>query len=330
MADIWKHLPDALRVGIEARTGAVTGVVPATAGTASDFAATLETSAGSVFCKAVREDNPNAWMHRLESVVNTALPPDIAPRLLWKVEADGWLALGFEQAAGRHADLSPGSADLPLVARTLETLAGALTPAPPLRALSLADRWSGQDFWHNLGSRHRDRLAPWTLARLDTLTRAEHDAPDLIDGRTLVHTDLTGSNLLVNGAAVRVVDWAFPGPGAAWADTAYMIVRLIEAGHTPAQAERWAENVPLWHAAPARSVTAFAATLTGLWTLRAAEAAGPRWDALSAHGLSWLRHRFRQPWPTTEHRAHRTTTSAWEVDGSDFPRPAPGRSGADE
>ncbi|MFB8237427.1 phosphotransferase [Kitasatospora purpeofusca] len=292
MTDTWKQLPRAVRISIEARTGTVTAALPPTAGTVSDFAATLETTGGPVFCKAVREDNPKAWMHRLEAVVNSVLPPDIAPRLLWKVEADGWLALGFEHVPGRHADLSPGSADLPLIASTLETLAGTLTPAPPLRAFSLADRWSGQDFWHNLGSRHRDRLDPWTVARLNTLVLAEHEAPDLIDGKTLVHTDLTSPNLLVNGEAVRVVDWAFPAPGAAWADTAYMIVRLIEAGHTPEQAERWADSVSLWQTAPARSVTAFGSILTGLWTLRAAETPRRHWDALSAVGLAWLRHRL--------------------------------------
>ncbi|MFE2108354.1 phosphotransferase [Kitasatospora sp. NPDC059463] len=292
MADIWTQLPDALRVGIEARTGAVTAAVAPTAGTVSDFAATLETPGGPVFCKAVREDNPKAWMHRLESVVNAVLPADIAPRMLWKTEAGGWLALGFEHVPGRHADLSPGSADLPLVARTLETLATVLTPAPPLRAFSLADRWSGQDLWQTLGARHRDRLDPWTVTRLDTLALAEGEAPDLIDGRTLVHTDLTGPNLLVDGPAVRVVDWAFPAPGAAWADTAYLVVRLIEAGHTPEHAERWADSVSPWRAAPERSVTAFGAILTGLWTLRAAETPGRHWDTLSTHGLAWLRHRL--------------------------------------
>ncbi|MEV0191048.1 phosphotransferase [Kitasatospora purpeofusca] len=292
MADIWTQLPDALRSTVEARTGTVTAAVPPTAGTVSDFAATLETPGGPVFCKAVREDNPRAWMHRLESVVSPVLPPGIAPRLLWKVEADGWLALGFEHSPGRHADLSPGSADLPLIARTLERLAGTLTPAPPLRAFGLADRWSGQDFWHTLGTRHRDRLDPWTVARLNTLVLAEREAPELIDGRTLVHTDLTGPNLLVDGGSVRVVDWAFPAPGASWGDTAYMVLRLIEAGHTPEQAEHWAATVSLWRSAPVRSVTAFAAILTGLRTLRAAEAAGPQWDALSAHGLAWLRHRL--------------------------------------
>ncbi|MFB7472730.1 phosphotransferase family protein [Kitasatospora sp. NPDC056184] len=293
MGYAWNDLPDELRASIEGRTGVVDGAVSPTAGTVSDFAATLETTGGQVFCKAVREDNAKAWMHRLESVVNTVLPESIAPRMLWKIEAAGWLALGFEHAPGRHADLSPGSADLLLISRTLEALAETLTPAPPLRAFSLADRWSGQDFWHKIGDQHRDRLDPWIMERLDTLILAEREAPDLIDGKTLVHTDLTGPNLLVDGDTVRVIDWAFPAPGAPWADTAYMVIRLIEAGHTPEEAERWADSVAMWREASPWSVTAFGAILTGLWTLRAAETPGAPWDGLSAHGLTWLRHRLR-------------------------------------
>ncbi|MFF0388487.1 phosphotransferase [Kitasatospora sp. NPDC004615] len=284
MGYAWHQLPSELRSGIEGRTGPVARATPPTAGTVSDFAALLDAAGGPVFCKAVREDNAKAWMHRLESAVNTVLPPGIGPRLLWTVEAAGWLALGFERAPGRHADLSPGSADLPVIARTLETLAETLTPAPPLRTLRLADRWSGQDFWHTLDERHRDRLDAWAVERLSTLIGAEHEAPALIDGGTLVHTDLTGPNLLVDGDTVRVVDWAFPAPGAAWVDTAYLVVRLIQAGHTPENAERWADGVSMWRAASPGAVTAFVATLTGLWTLRA--------DALGAHGLAWLRHRL--------------------------------------
>ncbi|WP_328954584.1 phosphotransferase [Kitasatospora purpeofusca] len=288
----WNDLPFELRTGIEGRTGAVTGADPATAGTVSDFAATLETPAGPVFCKAVREDNPKAWMHRRESVVNAVLPAGLAPGLLWTVEAGGWLALGFERVPGRHADLSPGSADLPLVARALEALAGALTPAPPLRAFGLAERWSGQDFWHQLGDRHRGRLDPWIMERLGTLIVAEREAPELIDGRTLVHTDLSGPNLLVVGDDVRAVDWAFPAPGAVWADTAYLVVRLIEAGHAPAAAETWAAGVSVWRKAPEWSVTAFGAILTGRWLLHAVETPGAPRESLSAHGLAWLRHRL--------------------------------------
>ncbi|MFE6055491.1 phosphotransferase family protein [Kitasatospora sp. NPDC056446] len=292
MGYTWRDLPFELRTIIERRIGTVTGAEPPAAGTVSEFAGTLETAGGQVFCKAIQENSAKAWMHRLESVVSTVLPPNIAPRMLWKVESDGWLAIGFEHVPGRHADLSPGSADLPLIAGTLETLAETLTPAPPLRAFSLAERWSGQDFWHRLGKQHHDRLDPWIMERLDTLILAEREAPDLIDGKTLVHTDLTGPNLLVNGDDVRVIDWAFPAPGAAWADTAYMVIRLIEAGHTPEGAERWADTVSMWSDAAEWSVTAFGAILTGFWALRAAEAPGQQSDALRGHGLTWLRHRL--------------------------------------
>ncbi|MFJ1794259.1 hypothetical protein [Kitasatospora griseola] len=284
MGHAWHDLPSELRTGIEERIGPVARATPPAAGTVSDFSALLDAADGPAFCKAVREDNAKAWMHRLESAVNSVLPPGIGPRLLWTVEAAGWLALGFERAPGRHADLSPGSADLPLVARTLETLAETLTPAPPLRTLRLADRWSGQRFWCTLGERHRDRLDPWVVEHLDTLAFAEREAPGLIDGNTLVHTDLTGPNLLVEGSTVQVVDWAFPAPGAAWVDTAYLVIRLIQTGHTPQEAERWADSVSMWRAASPWAITTFVAALAGLWTLRA--------DALGAHGLAWLRHRL--------------------------------------
>ncbi len=291
MGYAWNDLPAELRVRIEEYVGDVSEVVAPSAGTVSDFAGTLYGGAGVVFCKAVRAGNPQAWMHRNEAAVNGALP-GIAPRMLWKVEVAGWLALGFERVPGRHADLSPGSCDVPVIVRTLEEMAAALTPAPPLRGFSLAERWAGEDFWAKLGERQRDRLGPWAVDRLGALIAAEREAPGLIDGRTLAHTDLTGSNILVAGDSVRVVDWAFPGPGAAWIDTAYVVLRLIQAGHAPAEAEGWAESVSMWREASPRAVTAFGAILTGMWATRAAESSGRRWGELSGCGQVWLRYRL--------------------------------------
>ncbi|MGA5701817.1 phosphotransferase family protein [Peterkaempfera bronchialis] len=291
MAYAWDDLPADLRASIQLRTGHVTKAVPPTAGTVSDYAATLDTATGPVFCKAIRTDNSRAWMHRREAAVSPSLP-NTAAALHWSVEVAGWLALGFEHIPGRHADLSPGSGDLPLITRTLGQLADALTPAPPLRGFTLAERWSGQDYWQTVRERHPDRLGPWTAGRLDALVTAEREAPGLIDGRTLAHTDLTGSNILISGGTARVIDWAFPAPGAPWVDTAYLVVRLIGAGHTPAEAEQWAARLPLWREASPWAVTAFGATLAGLWTLRSAEQPGRQWDILGAHGLTWLRHRL--------------------------------------
>jgi hypothetical protein len=37
----------------------------------------------------------------------------MVPRLRWHLEVEGWLVAGFDRVAGRHIDLTPGSAGLP-------------------------------------------------------------------------------------------------------------------------------------------------------------------------------------------------------------------------
>ncbi|GAB1692223.1 hypothetical protein [Krasilnikovia sp. M28-CT-15] len=83
-------------------------------------------------------------------------------------------------------------------------------------------------------------------------------APELVDGDTLLHTDVTARNFIMS-SSVSVVDWSTPCRGAAWIDTALMVVRLIRAGHTPEQAERWATSVPMWETANLAALDAFSA-----------------------------------------------------------------------
>src|SRR5690348_5949367 len=73
--------------------------------------------------------------------INAHLPPPM-PRLLWQVERDGWILLGFDYVAGRHPDLAPGSADLPAVAAALSALATALTPCPVASVQPATVRWA--------------------------------------------------------------------------------------------------------------------------------------------------------------------------------------------
>lgn len=40
---------------------------------------------------------------------------------------------------------------------------------------------------------------------------------------------------------------------------------MIDAGHTPAQAEHWAARLPTWHTAPIPAATAFAHANAALW-----------------------------------------------------------------
>ncbi|GAA2852779.1 hypothetical protein GCM10010517_10530 [Streptosporangium fragile] len=80
------------------------------------------------------------------------------------------------------------------------------------------------------------------------------------EGDTLLHADLHAGNLLVGRGNARVVDWSLACRGAPWADITLLIPRLIDAGHTPAQAEQVASRVPAWDSAPADTITALAAT----------------------------------------------------------------------
>ncbi|WP_167667560.1 hypothetical protein [Micromonospora narathiwatensis] len=148
--------------------------------------------------------------------------------------------------------LEPGSPDLDAVADLLAALAQELTPCPPLDVQPFTDRWRGLI------------------------------APDLVDGDTLLHTDMTPRNFLL-GDRLRLVDWSAPSRGAAWIDSAFMLVRLVRAGHSPAEAEQWAARIPAFAEADGEVVTAFIAALVRLWarTQRTAPAPhrGPLLDA---------------------------------------------------
>ncbi|MFE3940598.1 phosphotransferase [Streptomyces sp. NPDC059118] len=69
--------------------------------------------------------------------------------------------------------------------------------------------------------------------------------PDL-EGRTLVHSDVSPLNMLATANGIRLLDWALSCPGPAWADTAFAIPRFIHAGHAAEQAEDIAQAVPAY------------------------------------------------------------------------------------
>lgn len=249
----WEDLPVLVREAVVEQVGKVFSVAPAPCGAGAQIVATLHTAAGPIFLKGVRLDGPRAEVRRIEYRVQPYLP-QVAPRLLWHAEAAGWLLLAFEHVDGRHADLSLGSPDLPAIAELLTALS--VVRCPGLPVLPVERRW-----------------APFA------------DGADLrlLRGDTLVHMDLTAENILI-GDRVRVVDWAWPTLGAAWLDTAAMVVRLIQAGHTPAQAERWAQQVPVWHHAKDQALSIYLQARTALGRKHAHE---PVYQALAR----WQVHR---------------------------------------
>ncbi|MFF3007137.1 hypothetical protein ACFVTF_30565 [Kitasatospora sp. NPDC057940] len=280
----WVDLPAEVRDLIAERCGAVTGVTVPDAGEIAEFAAALDAGGGRLFVKGSRLDSPNLWMARKEAQAAPAVK-GIGAALLWQGEVGGWLVTAFEYVPGRHADLSPGSSDLPLIAGTLAGLADRLTPAPVLRTFSLAQRWGGSALWPEIVA--ADGLTPWQAEHVDQLSALEGQVSDAVAGDTLAHTDMTGPNILVEGSRVRVIDWSWPAPAAAWVDTASLVPRLIAAGHTAAQAQRWAMTVPCYAAAEPEKVVALAAVVAARWRLRAIRDGGA-WVALSAAAETWV------------------------------------------
>ena len=262
----WQELPERVRAAVRQHCGEVLEAHAPDAGRNSDFAATLHLDGGDkVFCKGVRVDSDAARMHQHETLVNGALRTAFAPRLLWRVTIDGWLVLGFEHVAGRHADLSPGSPDLPIIAESLSALARDLTPSPVAGVRDLREKWERVRAWRQLRDDPPTTLDEWTRVHLAQFAALEPVAAELVGGSTLAHTDVHELNLLIDDGSACLVDWAWAHVAAAWVDTAFLVIRLIQTGHSPAEAETWAATSDAWRAAPPAAVDAFAIEIYGMW-----------------------------------------------------------------
>jgi Ser/Thr protein kinase RdoA (MazF antagonist) len=286
----WEALPVSRVAAIESRVGAILKAEPVMGGLMPGLAAVLHTEGSRYFLKAVPKDSPAAGLHAREMVASSALPLVApAPRMLLASDADEWLVMIFTCLDGRDADLSPGSPELSGVLAALATIGSlpAWGTAPPVtenvaalqdKAAALLSRPLGQ--------------GPWGMY---ATAISGFDAACLAGGH-LVHYDLHPGNLKVaSDRQVLATDWAFACGGAPWTDAALLVPRLIEAGHSPAGAERLMSRLPAWQAAPPETVTAIGA----LWTMFREYKAlhGPqgtrRFRAQAAQaGRSWITYRM--------------------------------------
>ncbi|GGP36779.1 phosphotransferase [Saccharothrix coeruleofusca] len=276
----WHDVPERVRQAVEQHTGPASGAKSLRDGRNSELAVTLTTPSGSVFCKGITTGSSLSAMHRNELAIGSHLPDDLAPRLLWHVEADGWLVLGFEHVTGHHADLSPGSADLLAVADAVTRIRS----VPPPQARPMASQWT-RALKVELDLPLSNDADPWSAANAGLIAEWAAKAPDQLDGNRLVHSDLNPANFLVADTA-KVVDWAWWRTGAAWIDTALLVIRLIAAGHRPEAAEQWAYQSPDFASTPPDAVTAFAASVLRLWERRFAT------TTATAAARAWTRHRM--------------------------------------
>ncbi|MFF3445030.1 phosphotransferase family protein [Streptosporangium sp. NPDC002721] len=239
-------------MAVQERTGPVVGIRSADIGLTSGVAAHITTARAVFFVKAAPAAAPVAGHLLRERTTNQVLPTEIpAPRLLWADDVAGWHLLVFEHAPGREADLAP---DSPHISAVVDAVAAISVPCPWPDAPSITGKVTA------LLRQAEAILAecPAEYARYGPLVKA-FDLEELA-GEALLHADLHSGNLLVDGERCQVVDWSMACRGVPWVDVAFLVPRLIDAGHTPAEAEDVAARVPDWSSAPRDAVTALAAT----------------------------------------------------------------------
>lgn len=242
-----------------------------------------------VFVKGNRLSSPHLWMQRNEARVNRFLPT-LAPRLLWTVEMAGWLVHGYVHVAGRHATLAPEAPDLQLVADSLTEIHRTLTPCPDDGASNLADQWERLSAWRRLHDDPPTELHPWTRDQLDRFVDLEPQAVAVVQGDSLTHTDLHPLNILIDHTA-HMVDWAWSRRAASWVDTAFLVIRLIDAGHSPQDAEDWAATLPPWRDAPDTALSLFAIEVLGIWEHLQHHRPLSHRGRLTDAARTWARHR---------------------------------------
>ncbi|WP_410642131.1 phosphotransferase family protein [Amycolatopsis sp. lyj-346] len=284
----WAALPDAVRDAVQRHVGPATAVREVERGQNCSIALVVHGGQGDVFVKGVRGVSPQMRWLRNE-VAAGGLAPGVAPDVRFCADVDAedrWFVAGFEFVHGRPAELSPGSTDLELVAATVTGLGefpGGVAP-------SLSERWNVSDWWLRWAALTPDPATGWDL---DLLTEWCHAVPGLVYGDSLLHTDLHEHQFVIDDAgSVRVLDWGRPASGARWVDTAFLVVRLIAAGHEPRAAEAWAETVAGWPPRSDGAVTAFACYVAGLWSYRAVTTPFPGATRLSEAAQSYLRYRL--------------------------------------
>lgn len=277
----WNELPAATRAAAAVHTGTVHTAHSVGNGINSGIATLLHTEYGPVFVKGVPADHPQVRTQQREAEINPHLPAG-CPRLLWRVRTDEWDLLGFERLTGRTADFRPGSPDLPAVVDALDRLARIPCPTLPLKSV-------------------RQRWEPYT----------DPDALHLLDGEHLLHTDMAPHNIIVtevdpDGPVAHLIDWAWPTRGAAWVDPAVWVLRLLVAGHTPPDADKWAARLPAWRAAPRAALLVFAHANLALWTELAEQDPDRNWKAdLAGHARAWATYLGEQHPSWTVHERRR-------------------------
>ncbi|GAA3136504.1 aminoglycoside phosphotransferase family protein [Streptosporangium carneum] len=301
----WQAVPSWIHEAVEGRLGApVVEAVTQTGGFSPGAAVRLLLADGRrAFVKAIGpEPNPHsADFYRAEARISAALPAEVpAPRLLASFDADGWVALLFEDVDGRTPAVPWDADELALVVEAVVRLAETLTPSP-LAASPAAQALKGMfEGWRSLAAAREagDDLAgldPWAVRNLDALAALESGWAWATEGATLVHGDIRADNLLLTADGVRVVDWPWAFLGPSWFDLLAMLPSVRMQGGPPPQEifDRMAPD------ADPEAVTVVLAGLAGFFVWQGRQPDLPGLPTLRAFqraqgeaALGWLRTRM--------------------------------------
>lgn len=296
----WAQVPPEVRTGIERRLGGrVLRAVGQRGGFSHGLAARLTLTGGArVFVKAIDGGDELAAAYRSETRTALCLPRRVpAPRCRFGADIAGWFVTAFDEVAGEHPRLAdPGErAD---VLRTVERMARVLTPNPVARVPTIADAL-GSAFtgWREFAEHGPPAdLDGWSLRQLDRLADLESTWLAAASGETLLHTDLSPSNLLRQpDGQVLVVDWAWACRGAAWVDLVLLAPSFAAAGVDP---DPILAAHPVTAGIDSGAIDAVVCAMGGYWATNSRRAAIPSSPKLRAHqrvfaGLArdWLRRR---------------------------------------
>lgn len=222
----WTHLPPGVRKAVEAQVGSsVVAAESRTSGFTPGFASVLTDENGErhfVKAASTRAQRMFAEAYREEARKLRALPAEApAARLLWTLDVEDWFVLSLEHVDGRQPRRPWTMPDLDASLDALETVAALLTPAPAdLDLVPLAVEFATfPAFWDHV------RTTRPGLPHLEEAAALAGRQAEVVDGDTLVHTDVRDDNVLVtpDGRAV-LCDWNWPCVGAAWVDTLLLLV----------------------------------------------------------------------------------------------------------
>ena len=278
----WDDVPGAVRGAICALLGAdVVAADTQPQGFSPGLAARLQLANGRrAFVKAVSAStNPESpAMHRAEARLTSAFPPGVpVPRLLDVYDDGDWVALVYEDVAGRHPSMPWRMDELEQVIDSLARLHELLTPCPvPDVGRVVDDPGNISEFasWATLRDGSPDGLDGWTRDHLDELVALESGWPPAADGDTLLHLDLRADNLLIRpDGDVVFVDWPWGARGAPLFDLA---------GLSPSVAMQGGPDIdwliarhPMTRDVDPDAVNAVLAALAGMFTYRALQPPPP-------------------------------------------------------